>query len=70
MLLPPQLKQKSAQYKLMCGCECFIYAKSIHALLISWRDRYLKKPNIKAKMLKTEGLAKKKISYMKHIKIQ
>ena len=27
----------------MCGCECFIYAKSIHSSLLSWGDRYLKK---------------------------
>ena len=25
-LLPPQLKQMSARYKIMCGCECCIYA--------------------------------------------
>ena len=41
-LLPPQVK-KSARYKVRCGCECCIYAKSIHSLLISWHDRYLKK---------------------------
>ena len=33
----------SAQYKVMCGCECCIYAKSIHSSLILWRDSYLKK---------------------------
>ena len=33
----------SARYKIMCGCECFISAKSIHSSLLSWRDRYLKK---------------------------
>ena len=42
-LLPPQLEQISARYKVICGCECCIYAKSIHSSLISWRDRYLKK---------------------------
>ena len=42
-LLPPQLKQISAQYKVMCGCECYISAKSIHSSLLSWRDRYSKK---------------------------
>ena len=41
-LLPPQLKQNSAQYKVMCGCECCIYAKSIHSSLLSWCGRYLK----------------------------
>ena len=30
-LLPPQLKQISARYKVMCGCECCIYAISIHS---------------------------------------
>ena len=42
-LFPTQLKQMSARYKIMCGCECCIYAKSIHSSLLSWRDRYLKK---------------------------
>ena len=41
-LLPPQLKKMSARYKIMCGCECCISAKSIHSSLLSWRDRYLK----------------------------
>ena len=26
-LLPPQLKQISASYKIMCGCECYILRK-------------------------------------------
>ena len=30
-LLPPQLKKMSARYKVMCGCECCIYDKSIHS---------------------------------------
>ena len=42
-LLPPQLKQMSARYKIVCGYECCISAKSIHSSLLSWRDRYLKK---------------------------
>ena len=29
----------------MCGCECFISAKIIHSLLLSWRDLYLKNIN-------------------------
>ena len=41
-LLPPQLKKISARYKIMCGCECCISAKSIHSSLLSLRDRYLK----------------------------
>ena len=68
-LLSPQSKKISAQYKVMRGCECCISAKSIHASLLSWRDRYLKNSKIKSKILKTEGLAKKKIAYMRHIKI-
>ena len=27
----------------MCGCDCCIYAKSIHSSLIYWSDMYLKK---------------------------
>ena len=54
----------------MCGCECCISAKSIHSLLLSWRDRYLKKLKDLIKILKTEGLGKEKITYMKHIKIK
>ena len=42
-MLPPQLKQMSERYKVMCGCDCCISAKSIHSSLLSWRDRYLKK---------------------------
>ena len=42
-LLPPQLKEKSARYNIMCGCECCISTKSIHSSLLSWSDRYLKK---------------------------
>ena len=70
-LLPPQLKQMSAPCKIMCGCECCISDKSIHSLLLSWRDRYLKKNSrIESKMLKAEGLVRKHITYIQHIKIQ
>ena len=34
-LLPPQFKIYISRYKVMYGCECFIYAKSIHSLLLS-----------------------------------
>ena len=43
MVLPPQLKKISAQYKVMCGCECCISDQSIYASLLSWCDQYLKK---------------------------
>ena len=69
-LLPPQFKKMSARYKIMCGCECCISAKSIHSSLLSWRDRYLKNSRIKAKMLKVESLVRKHIKYIQHIKIQ
>ena len=69
-LLPPQLKQMSARYKIRCGCECCISDKSIQSSLLSWRDRYLKNSRIKAKMLKAEDLVRKHITYIQHIKIQ
>ena len=34
-LLPPRLKQISARYKVMCGCEFCISNKSIHSSLLS-----------------------------------
>ena len=68
-LLPPQLKQISERYKVMCGCKCFISTKIIHSSLLSWHDRYFKNLNIKAKMLKTDVLLKKHTTYMKHIEI-
>ena len=37
-LLPPQFNKMTALYKIMCGCECCISAKSIHSSLLSWRD--------------------------------
>ena len=33
----------SACYKIMCGCECCISAKSIHSSFLFWCDTYLKK---------------------------
>ena len=60
----------SSRYKVMCGCECCIYVKITHSSLLSWRDCYLEKLRISAKMLKTKGLGEKKIAYMKHIIIQ
>ena len=60
----------SARYKDMCGCECCISDKILHSILLSWRDRYLKKLKDKSKIFKSEGLVKKNNTYMKHIKIQ
>ena len=34
-LLPHQLKQMSARYKVMCGCEFCISSKSIHSSFLS-----------------------------------
>ena len=39
-LFPPQFKKMPSRYKVMCGCECCIYAKIMHSLLISWCDTY------------------------------
>ena len=69
-LLSPQLKKMSSRYKVMCGCECCISAKSMHSSLISWRDSYVKNSRISAKILKTEGLGGKQIADTKLIKIQ
>ena len=65
----PSLKM-SSRYKVMFGCECCIYAKSIHSSLLSWIDRYLKNLSISSNMLKKKALGENKIACMKHIKIQ
>ena len=49
----------SARYKIMCGCECCISAKSIHSSLLSWRDRYLKKLKDKIQNAQIRGSVKK-----------
>ena len=54
----------------MCGCECCIYAKSIHSSFLSWRDRYLKKIKNKIQNHQIRRSGKNHITYMKHIKIQ
>ena len=32
----------TAQYKVMCGCECCISTKIMHLTLLTWRDLHLK----------------------------
>ena len=44
-IIPLQLKNISARYKVVYGCECLISDKSIHSSLLSWSDIYLR--NIK-----------------------
>ena len=49
----------SARYKIMCGCECCIYAKIIHSSLLSWCDRYLKKLKDKIQNSQSRGSGEK-----------
>ena len=58
-LLPPQLNLFLALYKVMCGCECCIYAKSIHSSLLSWSDSYLKKPKDKSQNAQSRSSGEK-----------
>ena len=67
-ILPPQLNNVSAQYKVMCGCECCISAKIIHPSLLSWHDRYFRKLDDISKNSQTEGREQLLISYLRHIK--
>ena len=41
-ILPPQLKNMTDQYKVMCSCECCISSKIMHYSLLTWRDCRLK----------------------------
>ena len=68
-ILPPQLKIMTSGYKVMCGCECCISAKSMHSSLLSWCGHFLKKLKIKAVIHKTESLVEFTIICFGHIKI-
>ena len=68
-ILPPQLKNMNFWYKVIFGCKCCMYSKSMHSSSLSWRDRYPKNSNIKVVTRKTEGLVKYPINYLRHIKI-
>ena len=37
-IVPPQTKNISERYKVMCGCEYCIFYKSIYSSLLSWCD--------------------------------
>ena len=41
-ILPPQLKNMTSRYKVMCGCEYCVSSKSIHSSLLTWCDCHLK----------------------------
>ena len=38
-----QLKEMTANYKILCGCEFWRSSKSIHYKLLTWSYNYLKK---------------------------
>ena len=40
IILPPQLKNMTSRYKVMCNCECFINTKIIHSYLLIWKYKY------------------------------
>ena len=44
-IIPPQLKNISSRYKVVCVFECWISAKIIHSSLLSWRDLSVSKLN-------------------------
>ena len=71
LLLPPQLRQIFARYKVMCGSDCYISAKSIHSSLLSWHDRHLKKIKYQSQNSQNRRSGEKSHHiYMKHINIQ
>ena len=41
-ILPPQLNNMTARYKLMCGCKCYISSQSMNSFLLTWRDLHFK----------------------------
>ena len=61
---------KLSIYKVMCGCEYCISAKSMHSSLLSWRDIYFKIQGYQPKFSKQKVWGKSKFTYMKNIKIR
>ena len=57
-IIPPQLKNMSECYKVICGCQFLISDKIVHSSLLSLCYRYLKKLKTKATIQKIEGLVK------------
>ena len=49
----------SARYKIICGCECYIFAKSVHSSLLSWHDRYLEILKYKIQNAQSRGPCEK-----------
>ena len=41
-ILPPQLKNMTPQYKVICGCDCCISSKVMNSSLLTWRNYRLK----------------------------
>ena len=42
-ILPPQLKNMTSLYKVMCGCGCCISSKRTHSSFLPWYEYFLKK---------------------------
>ena len=59
-----------SRYKVTCGCECCISAKSMHSSLLSWHVVIKKAHKYQPKYSKQKVWGKSKLTYMKVIKIQ
>ena len=66
-IISPRINKISATYKVMCGYECWIFAKSMHSYLLSWNNCYLKNLKTKSTMRKAEDMLKWPILYLRHI---
>ena len=59
-ILPPQLKNMTSRYKVMCGCECCISDKSMYYSLLIWRYHRLK--NLKDRSHNAQSISSGEIS--------
>ena len=60
----------TSQYKVMCGCECFISSKIMHSSLLSWCERFWKNLNIISIICTKQKVWWKCLTvYLRHIKI-
>ena len=69
-ILPPQLNKMTCRYKVMCGCECFVFSKSMHSYLLKWLDFRLKQLNDRSHNAQNRGYVEISISILKPVRMQ
>ena len=65
-ILPTQLMNMTSRYKIMCGCECYISAKSMHLYLLTWCECHIEHLKAISHNAQIEGLVNYQVIYLKY----